>query len=404
MRLSQIVSQSSGHIAASINLAPQCITAHPRRLWLFLLGVLFVFGISTAFVVPASAGPGLQTASPTPCDQPLPTVIWLGEGAGTYQLASGFDTFIVKRFNPFRFDVEGGQVNNAGERVYQAAARERVWACQGNCTFPTFYQEAIDLGHFAAGWQLDVVVIDDDGLEQADDQRINWWAADEPLVPYQRITEQALVESITLEVPFAAQWYFYAEDSIGLVAACRPPNTPTPTDTPTDTPTATPTETPTATPTATPTETPTATPTATSTWTPTATPTIPVLPTESTPTPTPTVSPPLAVQLLYYRAVAKEHALTLEWATAVEVNIQGFRIWRSSSGVRTDAMELTTAMIPAAGGGATGGDYQFIDADVMPGVTYTYWLESIQGDGTVDDVRVITGYLTTAIYLPVIMN
>jgi hypothetical protein len=349
-----------------------------------------------------------QTDDPIPdCERTLPTIRWLGEGAGIYTLDAPFETFIVKRL-PFQFVLDPGTSGSDGQRLYEATARERVWACAGECTLPALYQEAYTLGDFPAGWQINLVVIDDDGPEQNNDQRINWWAANDPATPHLTVDEQAMVEYLTLDVPFAATWYFYAKDSIGLAMACVPPATATPTPTSTSSPTATatPTSTSTATATATPTSTSTATatatPTPTSTATATATPTLPVLPTLGTTTPTPTVPPPTALHLVYYRAIAYNAAIELQWQTALEVDIAGFRLWRSTTGVRADAVEITTVLLAARGSAAAGADYRFVDPDVSMGIAYTYWLQSVQIDGRTADLRVLVAQPTAPLYLPFI--
>jgi hypothetical protein len=156
--------------------------------------------------------------------------------------------FIVKRL-PFTFVLEQGEQNDNGQFVYQAAAKERVWACAGNCRLPAVYHAEYPIGTFDAGTTLNLVVIDDD-----QDERRNWWAANDPAVPYQIVDDQQMVEYLSFTVPFTATWYYYAADSIGVAATCVEATTLTPTQTPTPTSTATPSATPTepATPTATP--------------------------------------------------------------------------------------------------------------------------------------------------------
>ncbi|MEZ4679098.1 MAG: hypothetical protein R2932_33265 [Caldilineaceae bacterium] len=145
------------------------------------------------------------------CGAQLPTIEWLGEGAGTYSLGNDFDTFIVKPRPPFRFITESGMPNAQGERVYQARTGERVWRCAGNCQLPAVYHDAFDLGLLNAGTTVNLVVIDDD----IDDRR-NWWARSDPLDPYLLVEEQQFVEYLTLELPETGNWYYYAQDSIEL--------------------------------------------------------------------------------------------------------------------------------------------------------------------------------------------
>ncbi len=357
---------------------------------------------------------------PGTCQAELPIIRWLGEGGTTYTLEAGFDTFIVKRL-PFRFDLEAGTVNAAGETVYQAAPKERVWSCQGNCQLPAVYHDAYRIGDFGPGTRLNLVVIDDDGLEQNNDQRKNWWAVNEPLAPYLVIEDQQMVQYLSLDIPSQGTWYYYANDSIGVVATCSEPSlpTPTPTTTATETPTATATETPTATATETATETPTATPTVTPTATETATATptatetvIPrVTPTPRvepsmtiTPTETLATPPPTALELLFFAAAAQSDQVALQWESVLELDLYGFQLWRSSNGQRVDATLLTQQTIRSRGTASTGATYSYIDNAVTTGVTYTYWLYKVNRDATGADVASATAQPAHHHYLPLIVR
>jgi len=371
----------------------------------------------------------------TGCGVELPVVEWLGEGAADYQLPQGFHTFIVKRL-PFKFHLEQGQIDATGNRVYRAAAGERVWACQGDCQLPAVYHDRYALGTLQPGTVVNLVVIDDDGPEQNNDQRRNWWARNDPLVPYLIVEEQTMVEYLTLKVPEAGEWYYYANDSIGIAAQCIEP---APTATVTATPTATAMATSTATATATATETPipatplpkpslTATPSATatpsSTTTPSSTPTQTATSTASptstateastpegfgtppvfvtmTMTPTQTVQePPTALQLVYFTANSHNKAIHLRWETAFELNVVGFQLWRSSNGQRADAQMVSTTLIGGRGTAGTGAAYTFVDSDVRYGVQYTYWLREIDGAGSGVDASATAATLTYQLFVP----
>ncbi len=234
------------------------------------------------------------------CRQELPNLLWLGEGGTSYTLPETFDTFIVKR-SPFRFELEAGTESVTGQRIYQAQEEERVWACAGDCQVPAFYHSAYDLGILGPGTVVNLVVIDDDGPEQGNDQRRNWWAINDPELPHQIVEEQTMVEYLSFEIPTVGHWYYYAKDSIGISAICMVPSLPTATPKPSSTPTATstPTPFPTATATATSTPFPTATATPTPFPTATATPT-----TTATPTPFPTATPTTAVPTVMPTATA----------------------------------------------------------------------------------------------------
>lgn len=154
----------------------------------------------------------------------LPTVQYLGQGRGTYTLPTDFDTFIVKRFHPFRFEVQAGDDNGAGQRTFTSRrsnpdSLERVWACKGDCQFVSHLGELVPVGFLAPGITIGAVVIDDDN-----DERINSWVVNGDVNnPYQLINNQLMVENLLLDIPFEADWGFNAVDSVGLVAMCVAP-------------------------------------------------------------------------------------------------------------------------------------------------------------------------------------
>lgn len=393
---------------------------------LSIVGWSAVGNTAVRHAVAAPHAQGESTAVAGSCQAALPTIHWLGEGKQTYTLEPGFDTFIVKRL-PFRFELEAGTVNNAGERIYRATAAERVWSCQGNCQLPAVYHDAFAIGDFGPGTRINLVVIDDDGLEQNNDQRRNWWAVNEPLTPYLVVEDQQMVQYLTLDLPSQGMWYYYANDSIGIAATCIEPSPPTPT--PTMTPTASPTATSTSTPTATPVETMTATPTATSTNTPTPTATTTATPTATatvTPSTTPTTGPrvtttprveptmtitptetlatppPTALELLFFTATAQAQQVELTWESALELDLYGFQLWRSSNGQRADAQLITAEPIRSRGTASSGATYRFTDTNVTTGVTYTYWLYKINSDTTGADAGSATAQPLHHHYLPLI--
>lgn len=70
-----------------------------------------------------------QQDEPT-CRETLPTVQWLGEGAGEYILEDGYNIFIVKRLSPFRFDIELRNrqwIGSDGLHSHRSRARMDLW-------------------------------------------------------------------------------------------------------------------------------------------------------------------------------------------------------------------------------------------------------------------------------------
>ena len=141
----------------------------------------------------------------------------------------------------------------------------------------------------------------------------------------------------------------------------------------TETPTAALTSTPTLT--ATPTNTPTSTPTltATATSTPTSTPTL-------TATPTSTVSPPTAVELLFFTGARYGNTVALDWATAQEVDNYGFNLYRAATDDFSQAALIHFESSSIAGGSGSGATYRYVDTPPGPG-TWRYWLADIDTHG-----------------------
>lgn len=93
---------------------------------------------------------------------------------------------------------------------------------------------------------------------------------------------------------------------------------------------------------------------------------------------------PTAVELAAFTATAASNAIEVSWNTASELDNLGFNVLRATAadGVQ---VKLNDSLIAAqALGSAAGASYSFVDATALPGVTYFYWLESvdIQGGST----------------------
>ena len=81
---------------------------------------------------------------------------------------------------------------------------------------------------------------------------------------------------------------------------------------------------------------------------------------------------PTAIEMLYFRAVAEETAVRLEWATAAEWDCGGFRIYRNPD-PDFDAAQIVTSF-EAQGPGST---YSYIDREVTYNQVYWYWLTEV---------------------------
>ena len=119
---------------------------------------------------------------------------------------------------------------------------------------------------------------------------------------------------------------------------------------------------------------------------------------------------PTAIQLLYFKAERQGNAVSLNWATAVELDNFGFRILRSASGSLADAVDL--AFIPGRGHGtASGASYSFSDKTAAQNRSYTYWLVDVDFNGleTFHGPVAVTKpgvdqNTNTSLYLPLILH
>ncbi len=239
---------------------------------------------------------GLRTMPTSAADLcRLPDVVFLGEGAGTYTLPNGYDTLIVKQFNPFRFgavsanSVTFTEANNGG---YVA----RAWASTGTSVPSAHFGEKVSLGTIDAGMLVRTMMIDDDN-----DNRLTTIVNESESV--YTVLQPAMVQLIEFTTTHKGEYFIDSADSITFWPVCAlpfvpddptvfPTHTATATPLPTGTPTPPSTVTPSATPTVTLTPTPTFTPSATATQTAMNTPTVT---TTATATPSPTSTPTLGV-------------------------------------------------------------------------------------------------------------
>jgi len=139
----------------------------------------------------------------------LPTIRFLGEGAGEYLLDADEEQFIIKKFRPFRMITH---MASSYLSTRKNGAPERVWACSGDCSFATAINEVLMLGPLPKDLILHIAVLDDD-----DDARVDTIFADglrnEPLL---RLEEQTLTDFVQVTLPQTANWNIDATDSIGI--------------------------------------------------------------------------------------------------------------------------------------------------------------------------------------------
>ncbi len=116
----------------------------------------------------------------------------------------------------------------------------------------------------------------------------------------------------------------------------------------------------------------------------------------------PVTHPPVstAVEVINFQAVPRDRGVLLSWETAAEVDTYGFRI------LRDDVGELI--FVPSqAQSDASGAGYEYLDATVTAGQTYTYWLIDVnmtQDDKTVNGPAIVTVSSSATIYLPIVLR
>jgi hypothetical protein len=88
---------------------------------------------------------------------------------------------------------------------------------------------------------------------------------------------------------------------------------------------------------------------------------------------------PTSVELLYFRASARQDNVLLEWETASETDVWGYKLFRNTTMSYEGAELIHTEL--SAGGNLSGHYYAYEDADVELGHTYYYWLVyQLEGD------------------------
>jgi hypothetical protein len=110
----------------------------------------------------------------------------------------------------------------------------------------------------------------------------------------------------------------------------------------------------------------------------------------------------LAVDLVSFMVATQGGGAVVTWQTSSEVQTLGFHLWRSTTGNRLDAIQITETLIAGNGSANAGADYYYTDMTIQQGVHYTYWLQEVRLDGTTQDVGMVQPQFSGALYLPLI--
>ncbi len=93
---------------------------------------------------------------------------------------------------------------------------------------------------------------------------------------------------------------------------------------------------------------------------------------------TPTPSTRTASGLVSLQAKFIKDHTTITWKTAAELNITGFHIWRSKT-KDGEYQPITGYLVPIQGGATWGATYEYNDFAIVPGTTYWYKLQAMDG-------------------------
>jgi hypothetical protein len=96
-----------------------------------------------------------------------------------------------------------------------------------------------------------------------------------------------------------------------------------------------------------------------------------------------TIYTPTGVTIESFAATPGENNVSVSWRTASEADIIGFNVLRADGSGELVQMNGDLILAQHAGADA-GADYSFEDAGAAPGVSYTYVLEIIKLDGSVE--------------------
>jgi hypothetical protein len=128
----------------------------------------------------------------------------------------------------------------------------------------------------------------------------------------------------------------------------------------------------------------------------------------------PTLTPvgdedPRFIELVSFSATLRGQNINVRWETGLEINTWGFHLLRSNDGTRANAERVTTELIPARGNSTSGATYQWTDTAEPGATSYTYWIQEVERDGTINEygVAVVTIPVSGGqhfVYLPFVVR
>jgi len=103
---------------------------------------------------------------------------------------------------------------------------------------------------------------------------------------------------------------------------------------------------------------------------------------------------PTAVEVSSFTATAAKNGIALNWETANEIDNRGFNLYRATS-AGGEKTQVNAALIASKTypGSPKGAAYSYTDKTAQRGVTYYYWLEDVEFDGSTG----LTGPISAAL-------
>ena len=118
------------------------------------------------------------------------------------------------------------------------------------------------------------------------------------------------------------------------------------------------------------------------------------------------INTPTAVEQVTFLALARPDHVQLQWLVPPTNQGVRFYIWRGMDGNRAQAVQLTATPIVAMGN-PSGAEFAFTDAEILSGLSYTYWLDAVNADGSVQThgpIIVAVPAQVYELYLPLIQR
>jgi hypothetical protein len=94
----------------------------------------------------------------------------------------------------------------------------------------------------------------------------------------------------------------------------------------------------------------------------------------------------LPVTLASFTATLQEAIPILQWVTLSEINNSGWNVFRNTEDNSYNSLQINPALIAGAGSSTETANYQLEDQyDIVSGLTYYYWLESVSYGGDTEN-------------------